>query len=145
MLNAILDAISVSLGHEFGDGYQIYMEQIEQGWKEPCFFISCLKSSSKHSFEERYFRGNQFCVQYFPSSNERQQECNAVYERMLGCLEYITVNGDGKPIKGTRMECEMVDGSLSFLVNYDFFVYQTREESMSMSDFQTGMEVKGEE
>ena len=64
MLNAILDAISVSLGHEFGDGYQIYMEQIEQGWKEPCFFISCLKSSSKHSFEERYFRGNQFCVQY---------------------------------------------------------------------------------
>ena len=39
MINAIIEAISVALNGEFGDSYEIHMEEIEQGLEEPCFFI----------------------------------------------------------------------------------------------------------
>ena len=42
MINSIIDSIGISLNAEFGDKYTIYSESIEQGLKEPCFFISCL-------------------------------------------------------------------------------------------------------
>lgn len=46
MINAIIEAISVALNGEFGDSYEIHMEEIEQGLEEPCFFIFCLNPSS---------------------------------------------------------------------------------------------------
>ena len=91
MINAIIEAVSVSLNSEFGDGYEIHMEEIEQGLEEPCFFISCLNPSNDLFLGKRYFRTNPFCIQYFPESREKQRECNSVAERMYGCLEYVTL------------------------------------------------------
>jgi hypothetical protein len=34
-----MEAISISLNAEFGDSYEIHMEEIKQGLKEPCFFM----------------------------------------------------------------------------------------------------------
>ena len=42
MINSIIEGISASLNAEFGDDYTIYTENVEQGLKEPCFFISCI-------------------------------------------------------------------------------------------------------
>lgn len=39
MINSIIEAISVSLNGEFGDDYEIHMEEIKQGLKEPCFLL----------------------------------------------------------------------------------------------------------
>lgn len=39
-VNLITDAISIALNGEFGDGYTNYTENVKQGLKEPCFFIS---------------------------------------------------------------------------------------------------------
>ena len=30
MINALIEAVSISLNGEFGDGYEIYMEEIKQ-------------------------------------------------------------------------------------------------------------------
>ena len=46
MINSIIEAISISLNEEFGDGYEIHMEEIKQGLKEPCFFIACLNPTT---------------------------------------------------------------------------------------------------
>ena len=46
MINAIIEAISVALNGEFGDSYEIHMEEIEQGLEEPCFFIFCLNPTN---------------------------------------------------------------------------------------------------
>lgn len=40
MINEIIAAISVALDAEFGDEYEIYMEEIKQDLKEPCFLCS---------------------------------------------------------------------------------------------------------
>ena len=141
MINSIIEAISISLNEEFGDGYETHMEEIKQGLKEPCFFITCLNPTTELFLGKRYFRTNQFCIQYFPETNEKQRECNGVAERMLQCLEYITIYGEDKPIMGTKMKYEVVDGVLNFFVNYDCFIRKT-EQQTPMESLQASTSVK---
>lgn len=141
MINSIIEAISISLNEEFGDGYETHMEEIKQGLKEPCFFITCLNPTTELFLGKRYFRTNQFCIQYFPETNEKQRECNGVAERMLQCLEYITIYGEDKPIMGTKMKYEVVDGVLNYFVNYDCFIRKT-EQQTPMESLQASTSVK---
>ena len=129
MINSIIEAISRSLNEEFGDDYETHMEEIKQGLKEPCFFIACLNPTNNLFIGKRYERTNQFCIQYFPKSPQRQRECADVAERMYDCLEYITIDDDTKPIRGSRMNHQMVDEVLNFFVNYDFFTVKTEEQT----------------
>lgn len=141
MINSIIEAISIALNQEFGDDYEIHMEEIKQGLKEPCFFITCLNPTFDLFLGKRYFRTNQFCIQYFPETDEKQRECNDVAERMCQCLEYITIYGEDKPIMGAKMKCEMVDGVLNFFVNYDCFIKKT-EQQTPMESLQSSTSVK---
>lgn len=141
MINSIIEAISVALYSEFGDGYEIHMEELAQGLEEPCFFIFCLTPTNDLFLGERYFRTNQFCIQYFPSTGGKQRECNEVAERMWQCLEYVTLDGDDRPMRGTKMKSEVVDGVLNFFVNYDCFIYRTAEQ-ISMEELQSSTDVK---
>lgn len=129
MINSIIEAISVSLNKEFGNDYEIYMEEIKQGLKEPCFFIAYLNPTNNLFMDKRYERTNQFCIQYFPQFDEKQRECNGVVERMYDCLEYITTGGDTKPIRGSGMNHQLVDGVLNFFVKYDFFTVKTENNT----------------
>lgn len=141
MINQIIDGISVAINSEFGDSYEIYTESVKQGLEEPCFSILCLNPKIDQFLGKRYFRTNQFCIHYFPSSSEPRSECQAVTERLMDCLELITVTGD--KVRGTKMNGEIVDGVLSFFVNYDMFVYKEKitEQVMENLDYNTG--VKG--
>lgn len=141
MINEIIEAISVSLNQEFGDDYEIHMEEIKQGLKEPCFFIACLNPTNNLFMGKRYERTNQFCIQYFPETNEKQRECNGVAERMYDCLEYITPDGDTKPIRGSGMNHQVVDGVLNFFVNYNFFTVKT-EDNTTMETMTASTNVK---
>ena len=141
MINSIVEAISCSLNKEFGDDYEIHNEEIKQGLKEPCFFITCLNPTTELFLGKRYFRTNQFCIQYFPETNEKQRECNGVAERMWQCLEYITIYGEDKPIMGTKMKYEVVNGVLNFFVNYDCFIRKI-EQQTPMESLQASTNVK---
>lgn len=125
MINKIIDGISVTINSEFGDPYEIYTESIEQGLVEPCFSILCLNPTINQVLGKRYFRKNQFCIHYFPSSDEKMFECHTVAEKLMNCLEIITVDGD--QCRGTDMEYQILDNVLSFTVNYNIYVY--KEES----------------
>ena len=141
MINSIIESISIALNAEFGDDYTIYSESVEQGLKEPCFFVFCLNPTTKLFLGKRYFRENQFCLQYFPADKDRaKEECNAVAERLFSCLEYIIVTGD--LVRGTKMKYEVVDGVLNFFVNYDLFVYKVAD-SIPMEDLSQDVTVKG--
>lgn len=134
MINSITEAISISLNEEFGDSYEIHMEEIQQDLKEPCFFISSLNPTIRQFLGKRYFRTNQFCIQYFPETAEKQRECNNVAERMWQCLEYITICDEDKPIRGTKMKYEVVDGILNFFVNYDCFINKQETEQQTLME-----------
>lgn len=141
MINSIIAAISQALNAEFGDGYNIYTEEVKQGLSEPCFFISCINPTNKLFLGKRYFRENQFCLQYFPADSSRaREECNAVAERLYWALEYIRVAGD--LTRGTQMRYEVADDVLNFFVNYDMFVYRL-DDTPAMAELSKNVNLKG--
>lgn len=139
MINKIIDGISISLNAEFGENYKIYTESIEQGLKEPCFSILCVNPTNELFLGKRYFRKNQFCIQYFPSTGEKYAECMNVLEKMYDCLEIIKIDEDLQ--RGTSMHGEVVDGVLNFFVNYDMFVYKVETaDAMETLDLTSNVE-----
>lgn len=142
MINSIIDSISIALNAEFGDCYKNYKEEKKQDLEEPCFFIQCLNPTQRLFLNKRYFRKNQFCIQYFPETSDKNEECFAVAERLLERLEYLTVNRD--LVMGTKMHYEVVDGILHFFVNYDMFVYKIAEIIPIMEEVLAETSVKGQ-
>lgn len=123
MIMTIIEAISIALDAEFQEKeYSFHMEEIKQDLKEPCFFIMCLNPTIQQFVGKRYFRKNQFVIQYFPEATQDcKKECNEVAERMVCCLERILATTKDT-FKGTEMNYEVIDGVLNFFVNYDCFV-----------------------
>lgn len=140
MINAIIEAISVSLDGEFGGGHEIHMEEIKQDLKEPCFFISCINPTSSLFLGKRYLRENLFCIQYFPRKGRERAECNETAERLFTCLECLEVSGS--LVKGTGMKCEVENGILNFFVNYNVFV-QKKETLPAMEEVAGEITAKG--
>ncbi len=143
MINKIIDGISVAIYSEFGNPYEIYTESIAQGLTEPCFSILCLNPTINQVLGRRYFRRNQFCIHYFPSSDDKRSECHEVIERLISALEMITVDGD--QCRGTEMHSEVIDDVLSFFVNYDMYVYKEKAVESKMEAFEYKTDVKGYE
>lgn len=136
-VNLIIEAIAAALNGEFGEEYAVYAEEVKQGLSEPCFFISCINPSdrqllgnaNRHVLAARYYRENRFCIQYFPrDENNGRRESYGAAERLFECLEEIAADDD--IVRGTDMNFEYTDGILSFFVNYNFFVYRTREPTV---------------
>ena len=136
-VNLIIEAIAAALNGEFGEEYAVYAEEVKQGLSEPCFYISCINPSdrqlmgnaNRHFLAARYYRENRFCIQYFSlDENNGRRESYDKAERLFGCLEEISADGD--IIRGTDMNFEYTDGILSFFVSYNFFVYRTREPTV---------------
>lgn len=131
--NKIIDGVCEALNSEFGDDYEVYTEEIEQGLKEPCFSVALLKPSTTPFLGKRYYKTNFFCIHYFPKSEtDAKSECFDVAERLTNCLEYIIVDGD--LTRGTEMNSEQVDGVLSFFVNYDMFVIKEQGKEPTMEN-----------
>lgn len=125
MINGIIQAIAKALDDEFNaesNAYEIYNEEIKQGLKEPAFFIQSLNPSTDLFLGKRYLKHIHILIQYFPKSSDYQSECSDVGERLNWIVEWITCNGDDKPIRGSHMHYEVIDGVLNFFVDYEFFV-----------------------
>ena len=148
MINKIVDGISKAINEEFGDNYEIYTEEIEQGLKEPCFSIATVEPTNDLFRQNKYFRKNPFCIHYFPSSKEKKNECYAVLERMYISLEYIEIEEkfDGVIMKskvmGTNMNGIYDDGVLHFFVNYDMFVNKIEDAQTPMDSYDYNTDVK---
>ncbi len=133
MINKIVDGICEALFQKFDSGYEIYTEEIRQGLKKPCFSVVLISPTTSQFFGKRYYKTNLFCIHYFPKSQTTANaECFDVVERLTDCLEYITVDGD--LIRGTEMHSEIIDGVLSFFVNYDMFVIKKEDEEEPLMD-----------
>lgn len=139
MINSIIAGISNALYQEFG--YENHMEEIKQGLKAPCFFISCIKPTLQRYPGKRYFRENSFVIQYFPKAEmDYQKECSSVADRMFFCLEAIQTN-EGS-IRGTKMSYQVIDGVLNFFVNYDCFMRKV-EQLTTMGEMKNHINTKG--
>lgn len=129
LLNEIISGISNALYDEFGQEYRIYKEKIEQGLKEPCFSVLCISPTIKKGLGNRYEKNNSFCIHYFAESKNFRSECMDVFERMVDCLEYITVSGD--LVRGLNIHAEEIteDGIMHVFVDYNIPVIKAVEQT----------------
>ena len=140
MINKIINGICLALSSNFGEEREIYTEAVEQGFEDGSFFVLCLNPTNSRFMGERFFRTNQFCIHYFPKTEEPNTECLEILEELYDTLELIDVDGD--LVRGTNMSSEMTDGVLQFFVNYDFFTISEKDETF-MEEFDQTTDVKG--
>lgn len=140
MINKIIDAISEALFNEFGESFKIYTDDVKQGHKKPCFSIFCINPNRQHFFNKKYYSRNIFMILYFPSTDEPSLEINDITERLYDCLEYISESDD--LIRGTNLKGETINGVLNFMVNYDLFIMEKKDEQ-SMETLDASMKAKG--
>ncbi len=126
IINDIISAICVKLYNAFGDGYDIYTENVEQGFNEPCFFVSSASAITNHFRNNVYVENNLFSITYFPSTKDKAKECNNVREKLYDLFEFLEFQGS--LLGGKDMEGIVQDDVLVFTVNYDFFTLKEMEK-----------------
>lgn len=138
MINDISNGIAKAIYNEFGEGYAIYDEDIQQDLKEPCFYILPLIPMQKQIIGTRYRRNMPFDVHYFPQSKiAPKAEMNDVSDRLFEVLEYIE-NPNGKKVRGLSMSVEQVDNVLHFYVTYTMSLKKITEEEQPMNSLAYG-------
>jgi len=120
MIQAIVDSIIAAILEVF-PGANIYDEKVKQGFKTPCFIIRCINPLSEQVLGNRYYRQNLFSIQYSPDEKNANSECYRVQDVLFRALEYIKVDDDLQ--RGTNMRGEVIDGVLTFLINFNMFIY----------------------
>lgn len=142
MVNKIIDGISIKINELFGDDYYIYSEEIEQGFKEPCFFIFLLNPSFKPKLGTRSYREYNFDIHYFPKiSNEKNYDMYDTNEKLIDGLEYISI--DGGLIRGSKIHSEIIDNVLHFFIKYSLFVIKEDVETEKMESLILKQNIKG--
>lgn len=142
MINNIIDGISIKLNQVFGDSYGIHSEDITQGLREPCFFITALNTTQTTMIGKRSFRQQQFDIHYFPSVTDNNAELQGIASDLYQAMMWITLlNGD--VVRGTSMNHRVVDGVLHFFVQYNMFVNAVEVPEEAMGDVTVTNNVKG--
>ena len=143
MLNEIIKGISMALNTAFGDKYEIFQNDIEQGLEEPFFMIQVLKRDLSPLVGQRSMKHNPFDVMYFPTAPGNNAEMFTVAETLMDCLRFITLpNGD--LLHGTNMNYEIVDNVLHFMVNFNLTLIRPEDETY-METLETDIGTVGRE
>ena len=140
MLNETIEGISQKLRQVFGDGYEIYLDEMKQEQKEPCFVIACLGGKQQQELGNLYKREQAFDLHYFPKEKSSTAEAYRTADVLNMELEYITV--EGNLVRGTKMRHEVIDGVLHFFVNYDLRLRKVVEPAPLMEELTIKEKVK---
>lgn len=145
MVNGIIGGIAAAISNEFGDDYTIYTEEIEQGFKEPCFFIQSITAAERQFLGRRYLFNQSFVVQYFPKEDKTSNEdMYSVAERMMRALEYIKQFGteEESTLRGVQRNYRIIDKVLNLFVDYNFFAYLEISEEAFMEILDGSYKIK---
>lgn len=150
MTNTIIDGVCKRLAEEFGEGYRVYTENVEQGFTEPCFFVSATSVQMTpilcRGTTGRYSRKQGVNVTFYPEQGDDvRNEVYSVAERLIDVLEYIDADG---LTRGTEIRGEFIGESpemiASINVAYEFTVYkQNAEEAVKMGELKQEVDANG--
>lgn len=145
MVNEIIDGIAKAIKTEY-KSCSIYVDEVKQGLKRPCFFIALIDALQEQKLDNRLWREHIFDVHYFPAKNAPVREINSVIDTLRTSLLYISVvdvyDNKANLVRGTEMRHEIVDGVLHFFVNYNLFVLVPPENNPYMETIGVDVQVK---
>lgn len=136
MVNKILNAVTKQLGTTFGKKYHYYVEDVEQGLKTPCFTVDLLTPLQRSRSPVLYDRAMPLVVHYFSDSKTNtKQDCYAMAERMVECLEYLPF--EGGLIRGEDISWQIVDDVLQVFITYRFKTIKDTETTDIIETLET--------
>jgi hypothetical protein len=128
MVTSVVNAVTKQLGTTFGNTYQYYIEDIEQGVTKPCFHVSPRITLQRSRSPVLYDRTVPIVVHYFSDNlNNLKKDCYSMGERIVECLEYIPVNDT--TLRGEDISWQMVDDVLQVFVTYRFITVKSVENN----------------
>ena len=131
MVNEIIKGLSIALYNNF-EGVNIYVDDVEQGFEEPAFFIYNVSASENRLLGQRAKRHYMFDIFYFPKT-KTNEEIQRVASQLYAILRQIKLL-NGSLINGFRLEHKTIDGVLHFFVKYNPIVRYPVETSESMNE-----------
>jgi hypothetical protein len=120
MIKAIMHGIGNALYEEFGDDYQVCIDKLEQGFENPCFFVSLVDFYNDELIMGREKWHAQYNITYFPENeDEPTDECLEVIPKLKDLLRIVELE-NGDMVRGTDIDAKVVDGQVQFYVSYNF-------------------------
>lgn len=140
MVTEIINGISIKLNQLFGDEFHIHTNQVEQGIKEPCFFICMLESSQENFLGHRYKRLYPFDIHYFPK-RVNKLEMLTIGENLMEELRFVTLENQDI-ISGSDIRYEIVNNVLHFYITYTLVVNIYKQPIEKMGEILVNAEKK---
>lgn len=141
ILEDIIKGINRIIKSEF-PSMEIYANEIQQGFKEPCFFIKMLKLDEKQIIGERYFRRYFFDIRYHPDKHKKSQNIWGIADKLQDLLEMITTP-EQHLLRGTDRNAEVEDDVLHYFVSYNMFVIKPKNQEEYMENLSMEQNTKG--
>lgn len=136
MVNDVLDAVTTQLGATFGDGYKYYMENVEQGFKTPCFTVDLVQPLERSRSPKLYDRTVQTVIHYFNDDRtDIKRTAYDIAERVLECLEYLPFRNT--LLRGENLNWQLVDDVLQVFVTYKFITKRDVPDDDSMAELES--------
>ena len=126
------------------DSYEIYVENVAQYLKRPCFLINLITSDLNMKLKPRYSFGSLFDVMYFSNQKDSYKDCLNKGCELFDALEYITIKADTADspkednnllIRGTKMNFDILDNILHFRVSYNL-ILENKSDIIDMMEEQ---------
>lgn len=141
MFNDLIDAISKRLLEYFPESVpNIYSENIEQGFSEPCFYISLINSTNKNKLGPGRSKRYKFDIMYF-NNNLGNDDLNTMGDKLSTVLEDTQI-GDAL-IHGFDIEYEVKDNKLHFFVEYPVLASYEVEKVSKMASLKERIDING--
>lgn len=138
MVNSILNAVTKQLGTTFGDKYRYYVENVEQGLKKPCFTAQVIVPLQRKRSPVLYDRTMPMVIHYYSDSNNNiKQDCYAMGERVVECLEHLPFND--AIIRGEDISWTIAEDVLQVFVTYKFTTKLVTEVEDAIEELATSV------
>lgn len=131
MVNSILTAVTKQLGSTFGGEYRYYVENVEQGLKQPCFTVDVLNPLERSKSPVLYDRTMPLVIHYFSDSvTNAKEDCYAIAERAVECLEHLPFLNT--TLRGENISWQLTDDVLQIFITYKFTTTKAVAEAERM-------------
>lgn len=128
MIQDIIGALSKAINKTLNTNtkkYTVYIENVKQDLKGPCFFVYCKDYKDELYRGKRYKVEADIAIEYMPHEDEEKtnKDVNGILQQLYNITENIEV--DGNLLRGLNRQVENADGCVVFSVKYEYFYYKT--------------------
>ena len=143
MIIAIRNGIKDALVARFDESHNVYYDAVEQGFENPCFFISLVDWYSDPLIMGREKWHTQYNITFYPQNeDEPTDECYGMIPVLKELLRMITLE-NGDVLRGIDMDAKVADGLLQFYVTYKFETIERSESSDAIEGYTEGVNYGG--